>query len=77
VHTVAEDEAPPASADPRIRVASSGLVILVSLAVGLYVGAIDGDCFTLHPPLFQQRLEEPFEALVYSFECFRRILELD
>ena len=54
VHSVSEDEASSASAYAGFGVALAGAVVRGSLAVGVYVGAVDGDDFGLHGPVFQQ-----------------------
>ena len=51
---VSEDEASLASADAGFGVAPAGAVVEAPLAVGLYVGAVDGDDFPLHHPVLQQ-----------------------
>ena len=54
VHPVSEDEAALASAYAGFGVALAGAVVRGSLAVGVYVGAVDGDDVSLHGPILQQ-----------------------
>jgi len=63
VHPVSEDEAALASADAGFGVALAGAVVQGSLAVGVYVGAVDGDDVSPHGPNVQQ----PAEQLVEDF----------
>ncbi len=50
MHPVSEYEAPLAPPHPRVGVALPGLVVPGSLAIGLEVGAVDGDDLCLHRP---------------------------
>jgi len=73
VHPVSEDETALASADAGFGVALAGAVVRGSLAVGVYVGAVDGDDFGLHrPSLARAQGEFPLSlgARVDTWECF-------
>ena len=61
VHPVSEDEASSASAYAGFGVALAGAVVRGSLAVGVYVGAVDGDDVSLHTPILQQTSEQVVE----------------
>jgi hypothetical protein len=62
VHPVSEDESSSASAYAGFGVALAGAVVRGSLAVGVYVGAVDGDDVSLHRPILQQTSEALAEA---------------
>ena len=64
VHPVSEDEASFASAYAGFGVALVGAVVWSSLAVGVYVGAVDGDDGSLHGSIFQQPPEQLVEDSV-------------
>jgi hypothetical protein len=54
VHPVSEDDSSLASAYAGFGVALAGAVVRGSFAVGVYVGAVDGDDVSLDGPIFQQ-----------------------
>ncbi len=64
MHPVSEDEASSASADAGFGVAPAGAVVRGSLAVGVYVGAVDGDDVSLHGPSFEEAAQQVFEDSV-------------
>ena len=64
VHPVSEDETSSASAYAGFGVALAGAVVRGSLAVGFYVGAVDGDDRSLHTPILQQSPEQLVEDSV-------------
>ena len=48
---------------PRVGIAPTGPVVQGSLAVGVYVGAVDGDDVSLHRPSLHQPAEQVVEYL--------------
>ena len=64
MHPVSEDKASSASAYAGFGVALAGAVVRGSLAVGVYVGAVDSDDVSLHRPILQQTSEQLVEDSV-------------
>ena len=64
MYPASEDESSLASAYAGFGVALAGSVVRGSLAVGVYVGAVDSDDVSLHGPVFQQTSEQLVEDSV-------------
>ena len=64
VYPVSEDESSLASAYSGFGVALAGAVVQGSLAVGVYVGAVDGDDFSFNRPSVHQPTEQVVEYLL-------------
>jgi len=77
VNPVSEDEASPASADAGFGVALAGAVVRGSLAVGVYVGAVDGDDLSPHRPSLEEMAQQVVEDSVVGVlsEAFSEVGE--
>ena len=64
---VFEDEAPPPSTDPRVRVASSGPFVNGSSAEGLHVGTVDCKGSPDEGSRFDERFCQGVEDSVVGF----------
>ena len=64
MHPVPEDETASASANAGFGIGFAGAVVRGSLALGVYVGAVDGDDLSIHRPILQQTSEQLVEDSV-------------
>jgi len=64
VYPVSEDEAALASAYVGFGVALAGAVVWAPPAVGVYVGAVDGDGVSLYGPSLEEAAQQVVEDLL-------------